>query len=313
MERNISPSSKPLVSDILDDQMRPAVLIGKNMDDLVIQGIRNIDESGERFSARAGSGLQAYGVVYILSDSTQRLHCLRAPDAIKYLCRELLAFFEGSLGVSDGLGRASRVWHSIASSKGRIFSNYGYYVFHSKIRGRSQYKWVIDVLTRNPDSRRGIININQPSHKLIKGKDFPCTIALQFYLYNNTLRCDVFSRSADVIWGLPYDMGFFSLLTELFAADIGKRMDSKIHPGRTLLHTSFTQIYDKTRNKASDVLAKAREPLLWRDSMPPIDDAITFLNDVYGGTRGTLLMQWIWDHADWSSDEEREILESRAK
>ncbi len=62
-----------------------------------------------------------------------RVHNLRKPAAVKYLCRELLAYFNGSLNINDGLAQVSSIWKSLADKNDEIASNYGHYVFHQKL------------------------------------------------------------------------------------------------------------------------------------------------------------------------------------
>jgi thymidylate synthase len=108
-------------------------IIADNIDSLILQGIKNIKDNGELFEARAGSGQQAYDVSYTLTNPLNRVHNIRKGPARRYLCRELLAYFNGSLKVEEGLSQASSVWNSLADANGEICSNYGYYVFHQPI------------------------------------------------------------------------------------------------------------------------------------------------------------------------------------
>lgn len=185
MKKNYFVNQEPYTKEI----------IGNNVDELVLKGIQYIKHFGEKISVTADDGIQAYGVTYILTNPRNRLHNLRYPESIQYLCRELIAYFRGSLFVNDGLAQASIKWINLTDKKGKINSNYGFYVFHQKRNGRSQYDWVISNLTRNSQSRKALININQVSHKKISTKDFPCTIAIQFLVRNNYLCCEVLSRS----------------------------------------------------------------------------------------------------------------------
>lgn len=224
----------------------------KSLDELVLKGTKHILENGTKFTARAGSGQQAYNVSYTLLNPINRLQLLRQPKSIKYFCRELLAYFKGSLKVNDGLAQASSSWKKLADQNGNISSNYGYYVFHEKVPGtnETQYAWVIKILTKNLDSRRAFININQLSHKN-DSKDFPCTIGMQFYVDSNQLCCTVSSRSTDIYTGLPYDMGFFAFVLELAYHDLKEQLPccaaNKLKLGHITMKTNFTQIYNKTR------------------------------------------------------------------
>ncbi|WP_217895917.1 thymidylate synthase [Bacillus thuringiensis] len=269
-------------------------IYGENVDELVKQSINYIFKNGEKIQVRAGNALQSYGVNYILTNPRNRIHCLRK-GAIQYLCRELLAYFKGSLKASDGLAQASKFWMTLVDEDGKINSNYGYYVFHENVEGvNNQYGWVIKRLLSNPDSRRAIININQNYHKS-DTKDFPCTVAMQFFIKNNCLNCEVVSRSTDVITGLPYDMGFFSFIHELVFQDLVEQKYSNLQLGNTVMKTSFTQIYDKTKDKAIEVLEQSE----WKyASMPIISNAREVLNDIYYGTEKSDVLKWIKKEAN---------------
>ena len=137
-----------------------------------------------------------------------------------------------------------------------------------------------------------MININGIQHK-IKTKDFPCTVGILFRIENNILNCDVQSRSTDVITGLPYDMGFFSVITELLANLLTSDLNEKIIPGYVAMHSSFTQIYDKTA-KIADKVEFANEKIELQ-RMPEITNGEELLEDIYNlGKRlpKTKFMEW---------------------
>jgi len=275
----------------------------QNLDDLILKGIQNIRDKGELFKARAGNGQQAYDVSYTLLNPINRLHLIRQPKSIKYFCRELLAYFKGSLRVDEGLAQASAVWKTLANKNGEIASNYGHYVFHQRVpeaNNITQYEWVIQNLEKNLDSRKAFININQPKHKIAEDKDFPCTIGMQFFVRKNSLCCVVSSRSTDIYTGLPYDMGFFSFVTELVYKDLKERLPEEkaknLKLGFVTMKTNFTQIYDKTRDAALSLLGCTSN--VSNDKMPAIDNAQDTLKDIYEQTAKTPVMQWIYKHAE---------------
>lgn len=275
-------------------------IISNGIDDLIVRGIKLIRAKGQRINVSAGSAVQAYGVNYFLLNSRNRLHHLRDPVSIRYFCKELLAYFKGSLNVEDGLAQASSFWRKIADEDCRINSNYGYYVFYERCpNGLTQYDWVIKKLIETKDTRKAIVNINQPKHKT-ETKDFPCTVSMQYFIRsnkngNNFLCSEVFARSIDVITGLPYDLGFFSFITELVYADLSER---KTYPnlklGYTALKTNFTQIYDRTSHLADLVLKNAKKKSQG-PKMPKITDARKTIDDILNDTRNSDVVKWIYE------------------
>lgn len=251
--------------------------------------------TGRRINTNSGYALQSNNVNYVLTDCSNRVHTLRPDKTIKYFCRELLAYFYGSLKVEGdyGLVRASSYWRKICDENQCINSNYGYYVFHQLTpENKTQIQWIRDQFIKNIDTRKALININGIQHKKTT-KDFPCTIGILFRIENNTLNCDVQSRSTDVVTGLPYDMGFFSVINELLANLLSKDLGIKIEPGYVVMHSNFTQIYDKTAEEAEKMInAKEIKQL---QKMPTIEDGEELLNDIYNlGTEEpkTKFMKW---------------------
>jgi len=268
-------------------------VFGNSVDDLVRQGIQNIRQKGMRIKSRAGNATQAYGVNYILRDPRNRVHSLR-DGAKKYFCRELLAYFSGSLKAEIGLAKASRFWMTLTDKDGNINSNYGYYVFYEPVeKYGNQYNWIVSMLSSNNDSRRAIININQNYHKS-DTKDFPCTIGMQFFIRENHLFCETISRSTDVITGLPYDMGFFSFVHELVYRDLVSKGCKDLLLGPTIMKATFTQIYDNAILKAQDALNGDRAA----EYMPPIESASETLGDIYAGSARTDVIKWIYENAE---------------
>lgn len=270
-------------------------IVGNSVDELVRNGIYHILSEGEFISSRAGVAQQAYNVNYVLTQPTNRLHTTRS-GAIKYLAREFIAYFNGSLKAEDGLAKASKFWMSLTDENGNINSNYGFYVFYEPVeKYGTQYNWVKHVLISNKDTRRAIININQSYHKS-DTKDFPCTIGIQFYIRDNKLHCETFSRSTDIITGLPYDMGFFSFIHELMWRDLCQSGMVGLELGVTVMRTTFTQIYNKTLQKAHEVIENQLIDVN-KERMPLIDSAQETLSDILNCEQKTAIMKWVVSHA----------------
>lgn len=65
-----------------------------------------------------------------------------------------------------------------------------------------QVKFCINLLKKDPDTRRAVISIYDPSiDSTNEGKDKPCNNFIQFLLRNNKLHMLVYQRSCDLLWG----------------------------------------------------------------------------------------------------------------
>lgn len=273
----------------------PVVIKGNCVDELVKNAINYVLTNSIKISSRAGDAIQAYNVNYILLNPHNRLQYSRK-CSIRYLSRELLAYFSGSLKAEEGLANASNFWMTLIDDDGNINSNYGYYVFYEPVIGYgNQYQWAKRCLLKNRDSRRSIININQNYHKS-ETKDFPCTIGIQFYIKENKLFCETTSRSTDVITGLPYDMVFFSFIHELLWRDLTENGMKELKLGPTMMKTTFTQLYDKTSSKAIEVIEYTENGN--EEAMPYIESAKNTLEDILTNGQKTDIIKWIYAHAE---------------
>lgn len=137
--------------------------------------------------------------------------------SIKYLKAELDWYRSGDLSI-DKIKNYSKMWNLLLNDDNTINSNYGYFVWYQKTTdGYSQYKWVIDSLLNDRDTRQAIINFNNISHKYTAVKDFVCTETAQYFIRNNRLVCTINMRSQDLIYGFGYDLPFFCyLMNEIY-------------------------------------------------------------------------------------------------
>ncbi len=96
-------------------------------------------------------------------------------------------------------------------------------------------------------------------------------------------------------------MGFFAFVTELVYKDLKERLPhdlaENLKLGYVTMKTSFTQIYDKTRDAALALLTESPIDPAISDNMPFIENAHDALQDIYSQTSTTPIMEWIHKHA----------------
>lgn len=122
-------------------------------------------------------------------------------------------------------------------------SAYGARIFNSRFGEDGQFDLVVRELTNDPDSRRAILHINEPSDlhvaTTVGTKDVPCTLALQFFIREKELHLHVTMRSNDAIWGMPYDIFSFTIIQEamlgkLNEADMNLKLGKYYHTAGSL-------------------------------------------------------------------------------
>lgn len=157
---------------------------------------------------------------------------------IEYAEAELAWYISGSKEIKDLVHPISgktfgHLWEKFSDDGYTVNSAYGQYIFAQRVYVSPdltipQWMWIKSELRNDPDSRRAIINVNQPVHKnLLSGptKDFPCCVCLQFTIRDNKLNLQVVFRSQDVDTGLRNDVftmcGIQRLMAEQLEIECG--------------------------------------------------------------------------------------------
>jgi thymidylate synthase len=170
---------------------------------------------------------------------SQNLCTLKSRDMdVDYLAGEIAWHESGSLKVKD-IEKFSTFWTHLADSNGTVNSNYGFIVNIEKWAGISQFEWCINSLKKDLYTRQALINYNMPRYKYDGVKDFVCTISQQFIVRDGALDSIVLMRSNDLIYGLTYDIVFFTGLQ----MKIAKILDVPL--GKYLHYDTSLHVYER--------------------------------------------------------------------
>jgi thymidylate synthase len=139
--------------------------------------------------------------------------------SLKAIVYELLWFLKGDTNVKYLRDNGVTIWDEWADANGDLGPVYG-----SQWRswpapdGRSidQIAHVVDMIRRNPDSRRLIVSAWNPAD-VDRMALPPCHCLFQFYVADGKLSCQLYQRSADVFLGVPFNIASYALLTLMVA------------------------------------------------------------------------------------------------
>jgi thymidylate synthase len=186
---------------------------------------------------------ESLGVSFRITDPRNRL--LYIPErntSLGYTIAEAVWYFIGN-DKTNWISNYSSFWSNISDDDVTANSAYGARIFKSHPRtsmydvpkegNHSQWQFVLNELSRDPDSRRAVIHIKSPRDNLDK-KDVPCTLTLQFFIRENQLHMIVNMRSSDLIFGLTYDVPAFTLFQEKLAWELGVDLGSYTHMSNSL-------------------------------------------------------------------------------
>lgn len=119
---------------------------------------------------------------------------------------------------------------------GRLMGAYGPRL--RRWRGTTdQLGQVLDTLSRDPGSRRAVIQLYDPEADARGHKDVPCTLGYRFFLRDGSLHMHTTMRSQDLWLGFCYDIFAATVLQELLAGWLGARL------GRYILSVDSLHFY----------------------------------------------------------------------
>ncbi len=232
---------------------------GPTLDDVMRSVINNILSSGIWLKPSKGGCTELMGVLLEITNPRARLSrtesrgkpfsslgelCwylskTNALEFIKYYIPQYSKFADGDI----------------------IFGGYGPRLFDW--RGIDQINQVIDLLRKNQESRRAVIQLFDARDITEEHKDVPCTCTIQFMIRNDCMHMVTYMRSNDVIIGLPHDVFCFTMLQEIVARTLSIELGSYKHSVGSI------HLYDKNKDEALQYLNEGWQPTdMTMDPMP---------------------------------------------
>jgi thymidylate synthase len=182
--------------------------------------LRHVREHGIRKDDRTGTGTLSvfgYQMRFDLSQgfplvTTKKLHT-------RSIVYELLWFLRGDTNIKFLRDHGVTIWDEWADENGDLGPVYGrQWRSWPAPDGKpiDQISRTVDLIRRNPDSRRIIVNAWNVG-ELEQMALTPCHALFQFWVGNGKLSCQLYQRSADLFLGVPFNIASYALLTHMFA------------------------------------------------------------------------------------------------
>ena len=235
--------------------------------------LQHILQNGVQKSDRTGTGtISCFGhqMRFDLNDgfpllTTKKLHT-------KSIIHELLWFLQGDTNIRYLQENGVRIWDEWADENGELGPVYGHqWRSWPAPDGRSidQIGNVIDMIKRNPDSRRLIVSAWNPS-EVDKMALPPCHALFQFYVADGKLSCQLYQRSADTFLGVPFNIASYALLTMMVA------QVCDLEPGEFIHTFGDVHLYNDHIEQAKLQLTRDPRPLPKMEIDPSIKDIFAF-------------------------------------
>ena len=163
---------------------------------------------------------------------------------LRLVISELLWFLKGDTNIKYLVDRNNHIWDEWADANGDLGpvygaqwrswpsfspdpSNPGGFI---KNKGIDQIQQVMDILAKDPDSRRIIVTAWNPA-ELSEMALSPCHAFFQFYVANNTLSCQLYQRSADLFLGVPFNIASYAALVHMMAQQLNMAVGEFVWTG----------------------------------------------------------------------------------
>lgn len=143
---------------------------------------------------------------------------------MRYAIGEMLWYLSGSNKLKE-IQKYTNGWDRMTDDGEHVNSNYGWCIKNKY--EFDQWEFVKEELRRNPNSRRAVIHIKEPSDK--ESKDVNCTVCLQFFVREGKLYMVTYMRSNDIWMGFPYDVFQFTNMQILMSMELGLELGTYTH------------------------------------------------------------------------------------
>src|SRR6188508_1786168 len=200
--------------------------------------------------------------------TTKKLH-------LKSIIHELLWFLAGDTNIKYLNDHGVRIWDEWADERGDLGPVYGrQWRSWPAQDGRTidQIANVVDMIRRNPDSRRLIVTAWNPAD-VDKMALPPCHSLFQFYVARGKLSCQLYQRSADIFLGVPFNIASYALLTLMVAQVTGLR------PGDFVHTLGDAHLYSNHFEQAREQLSREPRALPTLRLNPEVTDLFDFTYD----------------------------------
>ena len=191
---------------------------------------------------------------------------------LKSIIHELLWFIAGDTNIRYLNENGVTIWDEWADADGNLGPVYGHqWRSWPAPDGRSidQLSQVVDMIRRNPDSRRLLVTAWNPG-EVDRMALPPCHCLFQFYVADGKLSCQLYQRSADTFLGVPFNIASYALLTLMIAQVTG------LQPGEFIHTTGDTHIYLNHFDQVREQLARSPRPLPVLRLNPDVTDLFAF-------------------------------------
>jgi len=238
--------------------------------------MRHVLEHGHDKSDRTGTGTRSVFGYQMRFDLQQGFPLITTKKChLRSIIHELLWFLTGDTNIRYLKENGVSIWDEWADENGDLGPVYGYqWRSWPAPDGRhiDQISNVVEMIKRNPDSRRLIVSAWNPA--LVDEMALPpCHSLFQFYVADGKLSCQLYQRSADIFLGVPFNIASYALLTMMVAQVCG------LKPGDFVHTLGDAHLYSNHLEQTRLQLSREPRPLPQMKINPAVTDLFAFTFD----------------------------------
>ena len=243
---NINQSYPVLIQHILDDgkEISPRGLSTKELSPVTITITNPLNNIIFNETRKLNYGFMLGELAWILQQS----------DDVEHICHY------------------NNNWRQFSDDGISLNGAYGKRIFRYGKTEIDQFRNVIAILKKDPESRQAVIVLFDPSLDYLDTKDKPCTNLIKFMIRNKQLHMLVFMRSNDLILGYPYDVFNFTSLQALAATMLKVEVGTYTHVVDSL------HVYTSQLSWCEDIAKDNHVSTLYFNHNMNSNDRQTFLN-----------------------------------
>lgn len=200
-------------------------------------------------------------------------------DIRAYLFAEMAWYMCGDRYVETILPH-SKFWDKIKNADGTANSNYGDLVFYRQNKfGMTSFNWAFKELCKDKDTRKAICLYNDREFFFSENKDLICNQYQHFFIRDNLLECDVALRSSDAIFGLTFNIPWWSLVHQQLFLHL-KPIYPELKLGNIVANISSAHIYENKFELVEKMLAEGiQDRFLELKKVIPLNYNFKFYNE----------------------------------
>lgn len=183
----------------------------------------------------------------------------------KYESHELPWYFSGDRK-HNYISKYAKMWKDITNVNGTLNSNYGFLIYymlpgkplHAGEKIYTAFEWAYQNLKKDKESRRAVILYNAREFNYLSNRDYICSQEQHFMIRNNELICIIPLRSSDAIFGLTFNMPWWSIVQQdLWLRLLQTYPDLKI--GNITVNIHSAHIYEKHFKLVEEMLCDEKD------------------------------------------------------